>query len=82
MNGIDPALLGLRHAPALREAMRSSRTHDQLDRGPVPDAGWAELVYPELAPADALARLWDESVTSAGSTSPIRWRPGSSGSRS
>jgi aminopeptidase len=59
MDGIEPALLGRDMLPALAESMQV------VDAGttnwtavPCPTPAWAELVYPELEPADALDRLW------------------------
>ncbi len=61
MNGIDPTLIGLDMLPALPESMQ---VVDALTTNwtavPCPTPGWAELVYPELGPADALARLWGD----------------------
>jgi aminopeptidase len=61
MDGIDPTLIGLDMLPALPEA---TQVVDALTTNwtavPCPTQGWAELVYPELETADALARLWSD----------------------
>jgi aminopeptidase len=61
MDGVDPTLIGLDMLPALPEAMQ---VVDALTTNwtavPCPTLGWAELVYPELDGAAALARLWSD----------------------
>jgi aminopeptidase len=59
MDGIPPALLGRDMLPALAESMQV------VDAGttnwtavPCPTQAWAELVHPQLDPAQALDRLW------------------------
>ena len=61
MDGIDPALLGMDMLPRIRESIEivNDRTTNWTV-GPCPSPGWAELVHPELDPADALDRLWSE----------------------
>jgi aminopeptidase len=61
MDGIDPALLARDMLPRVRESIElvNARTTNWTV-APCPSPGWAELVHPELEPADALARLWDE----------------------
>lgn len=61
MEGIDPTLIGLDMLPALSE---SNQVIDALTTNwtavPCPTPGWAELVYPELEPVEALAQLWSD----------------------
>jgi aminopeptidase len=61
MDGIDPALLGRDLLPRVRESIEivNQRTTNWT-AAPCPTPSWAELVYPDLAPADALERLWRE----------------------
>jgi aminopeptidase len=60
LDGIDPARSGRDILPYL------PNTGDVVNRAttnwcvvPCPTPGWARLVHPELAPEDALDRLWD-----------------------
>ena len=61
MDGIDPALLGQDLLPRVRESIEivNQRTTNWT-AAPCPTASWAELVHPELAPDEALTRLWGE----------------------
>jgi aminopeptidase len=61
MDGVDPALLGQDLLPRVRESIEivNQRTTNWT-AAPCPTPGWAELVYPDRSPADALAHLWDE----------------------
>ena len=45
----------------------------------MPEPGWAELVYPELDPEEALDRLWEEVVHMCRLDEPDPARPGASG---
>ncbi len=61
MDGVDPVLLGRDMLPRVRESIEA--VNEQATNwtiAPCPTPGWAELVYPELEPADALARMWEE----------------------
>ena len=61
MDGIDPALLGRDLLPRVRESIEIvNQRVSNWTAAPCPTASWAELVYPELEPADALERLWRE----------------------
>jgi aminopeptidase len=59
MDGIDPARLGRDLLPRVRESIEivNERTTNWT-AAPCPNQSWAELVHPELAPADALEQLW------------------------
>jgi aminopeptidase len=61
MDGIDPALLGRDLLPRVRESIEivNQRTTNWT-AAPCPTASWAELVHPDLAPPEALDRLWDD----------------------
>ncbi len=61
MDGVDPELLGRDALPRVREAnevLNARTTNWSLI--PCPTPGWARLVYPELEPAAAYERLWEE----------------------
>jgi aminopeptidase len=59
MDGIDPARLGRDLLPQVRESIEivNHRTVNWT-AAPCPTQSWAELVHPDLAPADAFERLW------------------------
>ena len=61
MDGVSPELVGKDMLPHIRESSRvvNERTTNWT-AVPCPTAGWAELVYPQLEPPAALARLWEE----------------------
>jgi aminopeptidase len=60
LDGIDPALIGRDRLPAVKESVKvlNDRTTNWTATSS-PTVGWAKLVYPDLEPEDALARLWD-----------------------
>jgi aminopeptidase len=59
MDGIDPALLGQDLLPRVRESIEIvNQRVSNWTAAPCPTASWAELVHPEMDPADALERLW------------------------
>jgi aminopeptidase len=61
MDGIDPALLGRDMLPRVKESQTLLAERSvNWTIGPGPNAGWAQLVYPELDREAALARLWDD----------------------
>jgi aminopeptidase len=61
MDGVDPAVLGRDLLPRVRESNQvvNARTINWTVV-PCPTPGWAGLVHPDLEPAEALGRLWDE----------------------
>src|SRR2546421_4860464 len=61
MDGIDPELVGKDMLPRVRESIEvvNERTTNWTV-APCPTPGWAQLVHPELDPAAALERLWEE----------------------
>jgi aminopeptidase len=61
MDDVDPARAGRDQTPFLKESAKvvNDRTTNWTI-APAPTEGWASLVHPDLAPADALARLWDQ----------------------
>jgi aminopeptidase len=61
MDGIDPSLLGKDMLPSLREGIAQvlERTTNWTI-APCPTHAWATLVYPDLDPAAALERLWQQ----------------------
>ncbi len=61
MDDIDPELLGKDMLPWVQEIIEvTNKRENNWTAAPCPTPGWAELVYPELDPAAALERLWDE----------------------
>jgi aminopeptidase len=61
MDGIDAGLLGRDMLPRLKET--NALIEERLVNWtavPCPTPGWAALVHPELAPPDALDRLWED----------------------
>jgi aminopeptidase len=61
LNDLDPARAGRDQLPFLKEAAKvvNERTTNWTAI-PCPTQAWAELVFPDLAPAEALERLWKE----------------------
>jgi aminopeptidase len=61
LDGIDPGLVGKDRLPAVREGgqVLNERTTN-WSATPCPTPAWAQLVHPELEPAAALERLWEE----------------------
>jgi aminopeptidase len=61
LDGLDPALIGLDQLPWLAETSKIIDDRSTNWCGiACPHPQWAELVYPELDPADAYERLWEE----------------------
>ncbi len=61
LEGIDPALVGRDRFPRLAESgklLTEQTTNWTI--APAPTRDWAELVYPELEPAEALEGLWED----------------------
>jgi aminopeptidase len=60
LNDLDPARAGRDQLPFLRESAKvvNERTTNWT-AVPCPTQPWAELVFGDLAPADAFARLWE-----------------------
>ena len=61
--GLDPARTGRDLLPYVSAVPRivNERTTNWT-AGPCPNPGWAARVHPELEPAEALDKLWDEIV--------------------
>ncbi len=61
--GLDPARTGRDLLPYVSAVPRivNERTTNWT-AGPCPNPGWAQRVHPELEPAEALDKLWDEIV--------------------
>jgi aminopeptidase len=61
LSDLDPARAGRDQLPFLRESAQvvNARTTNWT-AVPCPTAPWAQLVYPDLAPGEALARLWKD----------------------
>jgi aminopeptidase len=61
--GIDPARAGRDQLPALKEGFQViNAASTNWCVGPSPTEAWAKVVYPELEPTHALARLWEDLV--------------------
>jgi aminopeptidase len=63
LDGVDPALVGRDPLPFLKES--SQVVNDRTTNwtiAPAPTPGWAQLVHPDLEPAAALEKLWEEIV--------------------
>jgi aminopeptidase len=61
LEGLDPALVGRDRLPWLKETSQViAERKSNWTIVPCPHPAWAELVYPELAPEAAYARLWDD----------------------
>ena len=63
MNGVDPGRAGRDQLPALKEhytVINAKTTNWCVVPWATP--AWAEVVHPDLAPDDALAKLWEELV--------------------
>ncbi len=60
LNDLDPARAGRDQLPFLRESAQivNARTTNWT-AVPCPTQPWAELVFPDLAPEEALERLWE-----------------------
>jgi aminopeptidase len=63
LDDLDPARTGLDQLPRIPESIEivSERTTNWTI-GPVPTAAWAQLVFPDLPPAEALDALWRDVV--------------------
>jgi aminopeptidase len=74
MDGVDPELVGRDMLPRVRESIEvvNERTTNWTV-APCPTPGWAELIHPELDPAEAFDRLWQEiaDVCRLGESDPI-----------
>jgi aminopeptidase len=61
MDGVDPVLLGRDMLPRVRESIEAvNERTTNWTIAPCPSPGWAELVYSDLEPPEALARMWEE----------------------
>lgn len=60
-DGVDPARAGKDRLPSVREGIEVLMgAHINWTVVPCPNPEWAGLVFPDLAPADTLERLWTE----------------------
>jgi aminopeptidase len=63
LEGVDPERIARDGVPArneLRENLAKARNNWTMAPGPT--EGWAVMVHPDMEPADALARLWQEVI--------------------
>lgn len=61
--GIDPSRMGRDLLPYVQEVpvLVNERTTNWT-AGPCPNPGWAQRVHPDLAPDEALEKLWEEII--------------------
>jgi aminopeptidase len=63
LDGVDPARAGRDRLPTLKETFKTIDDRSiAWTLSPFPTQSWAELVFPDAAPADALERLWQDIV--------------------
>jgi aminopeptidase len=63
MADVDPVLIGRDRLPSVAESTKVlTDMTTNWTIAPCPTPGWAELVHPDLKPAAALERLWEEIV--------------------
>jgi len=61
LDGLDPDRAGRDQLPFLKEtALVVNERTTNWTASPCPTPGWAQLVHPDLAPDEALARLWKQ----------------------
>jgi aminopeptidase len=66
LDDLDPARVGRWRPPGTEEGLRvvNDRSSNWTVAG-APSPGWAAAVHPDLPPADALRRLWEDVVVAA-----------------
>ena len=63
LTGLDPALVGRDRLPWLKETSQIIAENSTNWCGiPSPTPDWAELIHPDLPPAEAYERLWGELI--------------------
>ena len=63
LDGVDPARAGQDRLPALKETFKTIDDRSiAWTLSPFPTKSWAQVVYPDLAPDDALEHLWQDIV--------------------
>src|SRR3954452_9473562 len=63
MNGVDPARAGRDRLPTLKESFKTIDDRSiAWTLSPFPSRSWAQVVYPDLSPDDALSALWQDVV--------------------
>jgi aminopeptidase len=63
LEGVDPERLARDRVPGRTQARENlAKARNNWTAAPGPTEGWAAVVHPELEPADALARLWDQVI--------------------
>jgi aminopeptidase len=61
--GIDPARIGRDRTPGRKESVENlNAASNNWTIVPCPTPGWANLVHPDLEPAEALRTLWEQMV--------------------
>jgi aminopeptidase len=63
LDGVDPARAGRDRLPMLKETFKTIDDRSiAWTLSPFPTQAWAQLVFPDAAPADALEQLWQDIV--------------------
>jgi aminopeptidase len=63
LDGVDPARAGLDRLPGLKETFKTIDDRSiAWTISPFPTPAWAQVVYPDKAPDDALEALWHDVV--------------------
>jgi aminopeptidase len=63
LDGVDPARAGRDRLPALKETFKTIDDRSiAWTLSPFPTQSWAQVVYPDAAPDDALEQLWADIV--------------------
>ena len=63
LEGVDPERIARDRVPGRNELLENQvNSRNNWTLAPGPTEGWARVVYPDLEPGDALARLWEQVV--------------------
>jgi aminopeptidase len=63
LDGVDPARAGRDRLPGLKETFKTVDDRSiAWTLSPFPTRAWARIVYPDAAPDDALAQLWQDII--------------------
>ena len=74
LDGVDPARAGQDRLPSLKETFKTIDDRSiAWTLSPFPTTSWAQVVYPDAAPDDALEQLWQDVIHVL---PPRRARPG------
>jgi aminopeptidase len=63
LDGVDPARAGLDRLPSLKETFKTIDDRSiAWTLSPFPTKSWAQVVYPDAPPDDALEQLWQDVI--------------------